>query len=92
MAARYHEPTIQLLPRGFIDVQRFAETIEGRTYHIEVARVARDRWRAHLVRVPGVPTAMMPFYGPTPDAAAQLLTEWLTRAHRTVRGPSVPEA
>jgi hypothetical protein len=73
-------------------VHCFAETIDGRTYHIEVAKVARDRWRAHLARVPGVPAAMMPFYGPTPDAAAQLLTEWLIRAHQTVRGPSLPQA
>ena len=72
-------------------VHRFEETIGGRAYHIEVREVS-NRWRAQLRRTPGVPTAMMPFYGPTPDAAAQLLTEWLTRAHRTVRGPSVPEA
>lgn len=66
-------------------MHRFSETIDGRTYHIEVAKVECDRWRAHLVRLPGVPTAMMPFYGPTPDTAARLLAEWLARAHRMAR-------
>jgi hypothetical protein len=63
-------------------VHRFDEIIEGRTYHIEVAPVGRDRWRAHIVRAPGVPTAMMPFYGSTPDDAARQLSDWLTLAHR----------
>jgi hypothetical protein len=72
-------------------VHRISESIGGRTFHIEVSRVARDRWRAHIVRTPGVPAAMMPFYGPTPDEAARLLTDWLTRAHRLVQ-PSVPTA
>jgi hypothetical protein len=68
-------------------VHRFNETIEGRIYHIEVSSVGLDRWRAHIMRAPGVPAAMMPFYGTTPDAAARHLTEWLTLAHRTVRPP-----
>jgi hypothetical protein len=62
-------------------VQRFEESIAGRAYLIEVAPVARDRWRAYIVRVPGVPTALMPFYGSTPAEAARLLSDWLTRAH-----------
>ena len=62
-------------------VHRFEETIGGRAYLIEVMHVG-DRWRAQLLRSPGVPTAMMPFYGPTPDEAARQLTEWLTLAHR----------
>jgi hypothetical protein len=66
-----------------VTVHQLSETVEGRTFQIEVSRVARDRWRAQIVRAPGIPTAMMPFYGPTPDAAAGRLTEWLTRAHRT---------
>ena len=45
-------------------VHRFEESIAGRAYLIEVAAVATDRWRAYIVRVPGVPTALMPFYGP----------------------------
>ena len=51
-------------------------------YLIEVVLVSEDRWRAYIVRLPGVPTALMPFYGRTPDEAAQSLTEWLNRAHR----------
>lgn len=41
-----------------------------------------QRWRAHILRIPGVPTAMMPFYGATPDEAATHLTDWLDRAHQ----------
>ena len=61
-------------------VHRFEETIGGRAYLIEVMPVL-NRWRAQLLRAPGVPTAMMPFYGHTPDDAARQLTEWLTLAH-----------
>jgi hypothetical protein len=70
-------------------VHRFQETIGGRAYHIEVTPV-HTRWRAQLCRMPGVPTAMMPFYGETPDAAARLLTQWLALAHR--RSAAVPAA
>jgi hypothetical protein len=70
-------------------VHRFQESIAGHQYLIEVSPVAADRWRAYIVRIPGLPTALMPFYGPTPDEAAGHLREWLTRAHecanRTVR-------
>ena len=62
-------------------VHRFEEFIGGHPYLIEVAAVANERWRARIVRIPGVPTALMPFYGPTPDAAASRLRQWLTRAH-----------
>ena len=62
-------------------VHRFEETIGGRAYQIEVMPVS-NRWRAQLRRMPGMPTAMMPFYGPTPDEAARQLTQWLTLAHR----------
>ena len=62
-------------------VHRFEESIAGKPYLIEVAPVSEDRWRAYIVRIPGLPTALMPFYGPTPDQAAALLREWLTRAH-----------
>lgn len=68
-------------------VQRFDETIGGRLYHIEVSAVASNRWRAQIVRAPGVPTAMMPFYGTTPDAAAGQLSAWLALAHRTAAPP-----
>ena len=64
-----------------LNVHRFQETIGGRAYLIEVASVSPDRWRAQIVRIPGVPTALMPFYGRTPDEAARQLSQWLTRAH-----------
>jgi len=69
-------------------VHRFEESIGGRPYLIEVARVSQDRWRAYIVRTPGVPTALMPFYGPTPSEAAGLLTAWLNRAHRCAAASS----
>ena len=50
-------------------------------YQIEVVPIDSHRWRAYIVRVPGVPTALMPFYGPTPDQAAGNLLDWLARAH-----------
>ncbi len=65
---------------------RYQETIGGRVYHIEAARVNANKWRAQIVRIPGMPTALMPFYGPTPEEAARLLTAWLTRAHSTPPG------
>ena len=70
-----------------ISVHRFEETIGGRPYLIEVTPVAQDRWRAYIVRLPGVPTALMPFYGPTPAEAARQLSSWLTRAHERVSKP-----
>ena len=62
-------------------VHRFEETIGGRAYEIEVTRVS-NRWRAQLRRMPGMPTAMMPFYGQTPDEAARQLAQWLALAYR----------
>jgi hypothetical protein len=62
-------------------VHRFEESIAGRDYLIEVSLVSKDRWRAYIVRVPAVPTALMPFYGRTPIEAARQLSDWLTRAH-----------
>jgi hypothetical protein len=63
-------------------LHRFEIAIAGRAYHIEVTLVADNRWRAQIVRIPGIPIAMMPFYGETPDEAAAQLTNWLTRAHQ----------
>jgi hypothetical protein len=71
-------------------VHRFEESIAGRPYLIEVAAVSQDRWRAYIVRIPGVPTALMPFYGSTPVEAARLLCEWLTRAHARAAAPPAP--
>jgi len=67
---------------------RFEESIGGRAYTIEVKAVAHNRWRAYIVRIPGVPTALMPFYGPTPADAARELSNWLTRAHERVSKPA----
>ncbi len=83
-----------LADKHYVNVHRFEETIGGRSYQIEVTPVS-NRWRAQLRRLPGMPTAMMPFYGPTPDEAARQLTQWLTLAHRrlvvtTVAKPTAP--
>ena len=63
-----------------MSIHRFEKIIGGRAYQIEVTHVT-DRWRAQIRRVPGMPTALMPFYGQTPDEAAQQLSRWLTLAH-----------
>jgi hypothetical protein len=68
-------------------LHRFEELIGGRSYVIEVKPVALNRWRAYIVRIPGVPTALMPFYGPTPAEAARELSNWLTRAYERVSKP-----
>jgi hypothetical protein len=64
-----------------VTVHRFEETIGGRTYQIEVTPVS-NRWRAQIRRIPGMPTALMPFYGQTPDEAARQLSEWLLLANK----------
>jgi hypothetical protein len=69
-----------------VNAVRINETINGRSYVIEVSLVARDRWRAQLSRR-GATTALMPFYGTTPDEAAHQLTLWLTRAGRLAPPP-----
>jgi hypothetical protein len=66
-------------------IHRFEESIAGRSYLIEVAAVSPDRWRAYIVRAPGVRSALMPFYGETPDEAAGLLMDWLNRAYQRAR-------
>jgi hypothetical protein len=71
-----------------VTIHRFEETIAGRAYSIEVMPVS-NRWRAQLARKPGIPTAMMPFYGVTPDEAAKHLTDWLTLANRRVAPTAV---
>jgi hypothetical protein len=88
-ARRVQFPRFQNVFSSFIDtvsaaVHRFEESIAGRVYLIEVSAVSQDRWRAQIVRLPGVPTAMMPFYGRTPDEAAHQLSEWLARAYAGV--------
>lgn len=68
-------------------IHRFEETIGGRRYEIEVTLVS-NRWRAQIRRIPGMPTALMPFYGQTPGEAAQQLSKWLVLANRRTSSPS----
>jgi len=63
-----------------VNTVRIEHTIHGRSYVIEVQPVGADRWRAQISRAPGGMTSLMPFYGPTPDAAANQLAGWLNRA------------
>ena len=84
-----HLPNTYVLSAVIVNqsVHRFQEEIAGRPYLIEVSSVAAGRWRAYIVRVPGMPTALMPFYGRTPAEAAHQLSEWLTRAYAKVERP-----
>jgi hypothetical protein len=66
---------------AIVDAIRINETINGRSYVIELLLVGRDQWRAQLARREAT-TALMPFYGATPEAAAGMLTRWLARAGR----------
>lgn len=59
-------------------IQLFEEHIAGRTYQIEVSPVSAERWRAQIVRRPGIQTSLMPFYGKTPEDAARELSNWLS--------------
>ena len=78
---------LSALPDNNVTVQRFEETISGRTYLIEAMRVDQDRWRAYLASVQGGPTALMPFYGATAEQAVRRLADWLTLAHQA---PTIP--
>jgi len=69
-----------------VNTIRFHQTINGRPYVIEALPVAQDRWRAQIARTPGATTALMPFYGATPDEAARHLADWLTRAAAALNG------
>ncbi len=73
-------------------VHHFEESIGGRSYLIEVAALNPTRWRAYIVRMPGVPTALMPFYGVTPEDAAAQLRRWLERAHARVSASTIAGA
>jgi hypothetical protein len=59
----------------------FRQEINGREYRIDVSPV-NDRWRAEVVTPYGGPTALMPFYGASPDAARDGLTAWLSSLYR----------
>ena len=60
-----------------MNVHRYEQQIAGRTLFIEVCAVSATEWRAQIARLPGMPTALMPFYGPTPEDAARELSRWL---------------
>jgi hypothetical protein len=62
---------------------RFEEHINGRAYLIEVSCVGINQWRAQIARTPGGSAALMPFYGKSPDEAAQHLSRWLSLLHGT---------
>jgi hypothetical protein len=65
-----------------VTIHRYEERIAGRTYHIEVSAVDTSRWRAQIARLPGMPTALMPFYGETPEDAARELSKWLLLVYK----------
>ena len=73
-----------------MNVHRFEETINGRSYRIEVSSVGAGQWRAQIARAPGGSAALMPFYGKTPDEAAHQLSRWLSIVHGQNRGPARP--
>jgi hypothetical protein len=81
-ARSFTSPTVTIMKV----VRRFHKSICGRVYHIEASMLDADRWRAQIARMPGMPSAMMPFYGETADDAARRLFDWLARAHRAVSG------
>ena len=61
--------------------QRVTQQINGREYRIEVSPLGTGKWRAQILTRHGGPSALMPFYGPTPESAVGCLAEWLARAH-----------
>jgi hypothetical protein len=67
---------------------RIEEQICGRKYRIEVAPVSPGKWRAQVLTAHGGPTALMPFYGATPERAAKELTSWLARVNRSKVTPA----
>jgi len=68
-----------------VNIHRYEEHIAGRTYLIEVRPVSQARWRAQIARRPGLPTSMMPFYGTTPQQAAQELSRWLALVYNGIK-------
>jgi hypothetical protein len=69
------------IPAKPLNVHRFEQVINGRTYRIDVSTVGTGRWRAEIARAPGGSAATMPFYGTTPVEAAAQLSRWLALAH-----------
>jgi hypothetical protein len=69
-------------PHSPIRPVAFEQQINGRDYRIEISRVHGGRWRAEVVTKYGGPTALMPFYGTSADAARDGLTTWLSSLYR----------
>jgi hypothetical protein len=67
---------------------RFEKEIGGQLYVIEASPIHTDRWRAQIARRPGMASALMPFYGTTPDDAATRLVQWLSLAHHVAVEPA----
>jgi hypothetical protein len=67
---------------------RFEKEIGGHLYVIEASPIHADRWRAQIARRPGMASALMPFYGATPDDAATRLVQWLSLAHHVSVDPA----
>ena len=78
-------PGTSILTPMPLTVHRFEQTIGSQDYVVEV-RPALRGWRACLARTPGVPTALMPFYGATPRDALDALVSWLSHAHGVAAG------
>jgi hypothetical protein len=74
-----------------VTVHCFEEFIGERAFEIEVTD-AGTQWRAQLRRRPGIPTAMMPFYGASPAEAARRLIDWMRRAHERNTATVAPRA
>jgi hypothetical protein len=70
---------------------RFEEHINGRAYLIEVSCIGINQWRAQIARTPGGSAALMPFYGKSPDEAAQHLSRWLSLLHGTPQPAATPD-
>lgn len=64
---------------------RYDEQINDHTYRILVSQVRSGTWRAQVVTPHGGPTAVMPFYGDSPEQAREQLASWIARAHRSAR-------
>jgi hypothetical protein len=77
-----------VLPALTTTAHRIVQQINGRDYRIEVTQLTSHRWRAQVLNAYGGPTALMPFYDATANEALSRLTDWLSRAHRSVAKPS----
>ena len=88
-ARRIHHSVLLHPAHTDVTTHCFEEFIGDRAFEIEVTD-AGNRWRAQLRRRPGVPTAMMPFYGESPAEAAHRLLDWMRRAHARQLAAVVP--